>query len=60
MTVEMAIILNYCLLMMNEILNETIRFERQKRHFDRNLQGHRHNFTIPELSKAWLGLTLGD
>lgn len=34
------------------ILNETIRFERQKRHLDRNLRGH-----IPEL-KAWFGFTL--
>ena len=39
------------------ILDETIRFERQKRHLDRNLRGHLHDFTIPEL-KAWLGLTL--
>ena len=39
------------------ILNETIRFECQKRHLDHNLRGHLHNFTIPEL-KAWLGLTL--
>ena len=39
------------------ILNETIRFERQKRHLDRNLRGHLHDFTIPEL-KAWFGLTL--
>ena len=39
------------------ILNETIRFERQKRHLDRNLRGHLYDFTIPEL-EAWLGLTL--
>ena len=39
------------------ILNETIRFERQKRHLDRNLRGHLYDFTIPE-PKAWFGLTL--
>lgn len=39
------------------ILNQTIWFERQKRHLDCNLRGHLHDFTIPEL-KAWLGLTL--
>ena len=39
------------------ILNETARFERQKRHLDPNSRGHLHNLTVPEL-KAWLGLTL--
>ena len=39
------------------ILNETMCFECQKCHLDRNLQGCLQNFTIPEL-KAWLGLTL--
>ena len=39
------------------IPNETIQFEHQKRHLDRNLRGHLHNITIPEL-KAWPGLTL--
>ena len=37
------------------ILDEAIRFERQKRHLG-GFQSHLHDLTIPEL-KAWLALT---
>lgn len=39
------------------IVNEIVRFERQKRHLDENLSGDLQNLSVPEL-KAWLGLTL--
>ena len=39
------------------ILNETNRFERQKRQLEDSVAGNLHNFNIEEL-KAWLGLTL--
>ena len=36
------------------ILNETIRFERQKRHLEHNLREHLYDLTIPELKAlAW-------
>ena len=65
MTVEMetnSSCLNYFELLFTDnvyqlILSETIRFERQKCHLDRNSQGHLHNLTVAEL-KAWIGLTL--